>query len=147
MRYLLDTNALSESARPQPSPFLVKRLQARRAEVCTSSVVWHELRYGIVRLDQGKRKENLLSWMSALESSSLPVLPYDRQAARWHADERARLERVGRTLPFRDAQIAAVARTCDLVLVTANIADFLGYEGLRVENWLLPDVPSDRSIP
>lgn len=147
MRYLLDTNALSESARPQPSPILVKRLQARRAEVCTSSVVWHELRYGIARLDQGRRKDNLLSWMSALESSSLPILPYDQEAARWHADERTRLERVGRTLPFRDAQIAAVARTSGLVLVTANVADFVGYEGLKVENWMLVDVPSDHLAP
>ena len=102
IRYLLDTNALSETARSQPSPHLVKRLQMRRAEVCTSSVVWHELRYGVVRLDPGKRKDILLSWMSALELSSLPILPYDQEAARWHADERARLERVGQTLPFRD---------------------------------------------
>lgn len=145
MRYLLDTNALSESARPVPSPHLVRRLKARRAEVCTASVVWHELRYGIAQLEPGKRKENLLSWLSTLASSSLPILPYDKAAAWWHADERARLERVGRILPFRDAQIAATAHTHGLVLVTANVADFLGFEELEVENWMLPDVGSDRN--
>ena len=43
MRYLLDTNALSETARPQPSPHLMARLERHRAVVCTAAVVWHEL--------------------------------------------------------------------------------------------------------
>lgn len=105
-RYLLDINALSETARPRPSTQLVARFQAHRAELCTSSV------------------------------PSLPILPYDRESAHWQAEERARLERVGRIVPFRDAQIAAVARVNDLVLVTANLAELAGFEGLRVESWM-----------
>ncbi len=136
MRYLLDTNALSETARPRPSEPLLRRLQAHRAEVCTSSVVWHELRFGVARLPPGARRDTLVRWLAALASSSLLVLPYDVEAARWHAEERARLEREGRVIPFRDAQIAAVARVNGLTLVTANVADFAGLEGLVVENWL-----------
>ena len=135
-RYLLDTNALSETARPRPSTQLVARFQAHRAELCTSSVVWHELCIGVSRLAPGRRKAQLQVWLAALASSSLPILPYDRDSAHWQAEERARLERVGRIVPFRDAQIAAVARVNDLVLVTANLADFAGFEGLRVESWM-----------
>ena len=53
----------------------------------------------------------------------------------WHAVERARLEAAGKTTPFIDGQIAAIASVNDLVLVTANKADFRGFRGLRVQSW------------
>jgi tRNA(fMet)-specific endonuclease VapC len=37
--------------------------------------------------------------------------------------------------PFADGQIASIAATRDLTLVTANVADFERFEGLRVEDW------------
>ena len=63
------------------------------------------------------------------------MLPYDDEAAKWHATERVRLEGIGRTPPFIDSQIAAVAFVNGLALVTANVSDFSGFLGLRVENW------------
>jgi len=62
-------------------------------------------------------------------------LPYDQRAARWHASERARLVVAGRSPPVADGQIAAVARTNDLVLVTLDQANYAGFEDLRVEDW------------
>jgi tRNA(fMet)-specific endonuclease VapC len=67
--------------------------------------------------------------------TNLPILDYDRAAAEWHAHERARLVSAGRTPPFIDGQIAAIARVNDLILVTANKSDFGGFKGLRVECW------------
>lgn len=67
--------------------------------------------------------------------ASFPVLDYNREAADWHAFERARLSAEGRTRPFVDGQIAAIAYVNDLVLITSNAADFEGFEGLRVRNW------------
>ncbi|HZQ98784.1 MAG TPA: hypothetical protein VFC93_08205 [Chloroflexota bacterium] len=65
----------------------------------------------------------------------MPILPYDEAAAGWHAMERARLAAHGRTLPFVDGQIAAIAQTNNLVLVTANAADFRDFAGLTIEDW------------
>lgn len=65
----------------------------------------------------------------------MPILPYDERAAHWHAVERARLVAAGRTPPFVDGQIAAIAVVNDLVLVTANVADYEPFAGLTVENW------------
>lgn len=65
----------------------------------------------------------------------MPVLPFDLAAAEWHAAERARLEALGRTPPFADGQIAAVAATCGLTLVTLNAKDFEQFNGLTVEAW------------
>lgn len=67
----------------------------------------------------------------------MPFLEYDRQAAEFHARERARLESIGRPVPFRDSQIGAVAKSRNLILVTANAQDFDMLEGLVTENWLI----------
>jgi tRNA(fMet)-specific endonuclease VapC len=63
------------------------------------------------------------------------VLPYDEKSAEWHAVERARLIAEGRTPAFVDGQIAAVAATQGLTLVTLNRADYRNYRGLDLEDW------------
>lgn len=65
----------------------------------------------------------------------MPIIPYDKAAAEWHARERSRLERSGKSTPFADSQIAAIARVNDLILVTANRSHFDSFEGLAVEDW------------
>ena len=67
---------------------------------------------------------------------TLPILPYDEPAAAWHAEVRAQRERLGRPIAFADGQIAAIAHVHSLVVVTANVADFDGLEGVAVENWI-----------
>lgn len=63
------------------------------------------------------------------------MLDYDREAADWHAKERARLSANGRTPPFVDSQIAAIARVNDLTLVTSNMDHFREFRGLKVQSW------------
>jgi tRNA(fMet)-specific endonuclease VapC len=63
------------------------------------------------------------------------VLPYDAAAARIHAELRSTCERTGRRLPFVDGQIAAIAMTHGLTLVTRNTKDFAEITGLRLQNW------------
>ena len=53
----------------------------------------------------------------------------------WHAKERARLTQIGRTPPFADGQIAAVAITNGLSLVTFNRDDYAAFQDLRLEDW------------
>ncbi len=69
------------------------------------------------------------------QHSGLLVLPFDREAADWLGCERARLETAGNTPPYADAEIAAIAVTQKLVLVTRNTRDFRLFEGLSLENW------------
>ena len=82
-----------------------------------------------------RRQERLNSYLQALLASGLTVLPYDRDAALWHGAQRAHLEARGQRPPFADGQIAAIAATQKLVLVTRNTADFATFEGLEVRNW------------
>ncbi|MEA2342426.1 MAG: tRNA(fMet)-specific endonuclease VapC [Thermoanaerobaculia bacterium] len=66
---------------------------------------------------------------------SMAILDYDAAAAEWHATERARLTTRGRTPPFQDGQIAAIAFVNELTLVTFNEVDFKRFEGLKVISW------------
>jgi tRNA(fMet)-specific endonuclease VapC len=63
-------------------------------------------------------------------------LPYDQDAARWHAAERVRLAALGKTPPFADGMIAAIASIYGLVLVTLNLNGFRAFQGLALDNWL-----------
>jgi tRNA(fMet)-specific endonuclease VapC len=65
----------------------------------------------------------------------MPILPYDADAAQWHARERARLATAGKIPPFADGQIAAIARVNGLTLVSANLSDYAHFDGLRVLDW------------
>ena len=63
------------------------------------------------------------------------MLDYDLDGADWHARERARLVAAGKTPPFVDGQIAAIACVNDLTLVTSNLDDFREFGELKVESW------------
>lgn len=135
IRYVLDTNVVSELARPEPDPAVLARYRAREQETAIAALVWHELLYGVERLPPGRRRDLLGLYMTEVVAVSLPILPYDAEAAAWHGRERARLERLGKSRPFVDGQIAAIAATRGLVLATRNTQDFRGYDGLHVEDW------------
>lgn len=135
LRYLLDTNILSESMRPAPDPGVLMRLIEVGDAAATGAPAWHELEYGRSRLPAGRRRRAIDALVDRLEAI-LVILPYDRAAARWHARERARLTKKGRPPPFVDGQIAAIAAVSGLVLVTRNVRDFVTFADLKVESWL-----------
>jgi tRNA(fMet)-specific endonuclease VapC len=135
VRVLLDTNVLSEPLLERPDPAVMAELEHGAHALHTASVVLHELSYCIHRLAAGRKQERLNSYLQALLASSLTVLPYDRDASLWHGAQRAQLEARGECPPFADRQIAAIAATQKLVLVTRNTADFAVFEGLEVRNW------------
>jgi tRNA(fMet)-specific endonuclease VapC len=112
-------------------------MRTYQRELATSSVVWHELLYGAYRLPVSRRREAIEQYLADVVAATIPILSYDEAAAAWHAAERARLTLLGRVPPFADGQIAAIAATGDLVLVTRNLVDFTGFEGLRMEDWFV----------
>ena len=65
----------------------------------------------------------------------MPILPYEKAAGEWLAKERGRLSQRGIAVSMADGEIAAVAAVNRLVLVTRNVDDFLGFDGLEIENW------------
>ena len=135
LRYLLDTNVLSEPVRPVPNPGVLARIQQHGMEVATASPVWHEMWFGCHRLPSSARRNKLEEYLGKSLAPFLTLLPYDQRAAEIHAVERARLVGLGKTPSFIDGQIAAIAMVHGLVLVTRNIDHFVGFQGLEVQDW------------
>lgn len=119
-----------------PDPGVLAKLEAHGGECAISAHVWHELRYGVGRLARGKRRDVWEAFLRDVVSPTLPILPYDQRAAEWLADERVRLEKAGKHTPVVDGQIAAVAASNGIPVITANIADFSVFKGLAVHNWM-----------
>ncbi len=134
-RYLLDANVLSEPLRPRPDLLIVERLRSYRDIVASCAPVLHELIFGYRLLPPSRRRRAIEAYVAQAVRDVMPILPYDEVAAEWHAAERARLVTAGRTPPHLDGQIAAIAATNGLILVTANQADSRHFRGLQLEDW------------
>lgn len=135
LRYMLDTNILSEPISQRPNKRLLSLLNERGSESATAAPVVHELRYGAKLLEPSRRRAHVERYIDEVVLRVYPVLAYDRAAAEWHAEERARLRKTGKTPPYFDGLIAAIAKVNGLVLVTANTRDFRAFKELAVENW------------
>lgn len=132
VKYLLDTNVISEPLKRSPNLGIMRHLECHQTELAISSIVWHELLVGCYRLPASAKRSAIEKFLKAVV---LPILPYDAAAAEWHASERARLISIGKTPPFLDGQIAAIACTQNLILVTSNTSDFSHFEGVELADW------------
>ncbi len=135
INYLLDSNILSEPARLKPDDTVLQRFAEHDGEYATAAIVWHELVYGCELLAASKRKTQLQSYLTMLLANGLTVLPFDQAAADWYAKERAELKRQGQTCAYADGEIAAIAATQQLILVTRNTQDFVNFQQLTLQNW------------
>lgn len=135
MTFLLDTNVFAALTQPKPDRAVERPFNKHAGDLATASIVVHEMWFGIERLRPSRRRTELERFMTEVVSG-VKVLPYGERAARWHALERARLAALGRSTALADGQIAAVAAVHDATVVTANVAHFELFEGLRVENWV-----------
>jgi len=135
LKFLLDTNIVSEMVKESPSSLVLERIRLNEKNCAISSVTWHELKFGMCRLPESRKKNKIRKFVNSAVISAFSILPYDKEAADIHADFRGVLKSKGRILPFSDSQIAATALANRLILVTRNVKDFQYVEGLTIENW------------
>jgi tRNA(fMet)-specific endonuclease VapC len=135
LQFLLDTSVVSSPMVHRPNARMLKRMAQHGEQSAIAATVWHELLFGVERLPPGERRRALEHYVRSVLQPSFPILPYDDRAAAWHALERARLEKVGKTPPFADGQIAAIAASNELTLVTANSKHFALFKDLELADW------------
>ena len=135
IKYLLDTSVITEPLKPRPSAGIMRRLQEYESEAAIPAPVWHELRFGCSRLTHLRHREVIERYIEDVVSASFSVLEYDRKAADWHADERARLASMNQEPPLITGQIAAIAHVNKMILVTSNPTDYRAFKELQVRNW------------
>lgn len=130
MRYLLDTNVLSEFSRPRPDPHVIGWvLRQSPGDLAVSSISVGEIQKGILLLPPGKKRETLTRWLDEwlIESFLERSIPVDISIAREWGRSLAESIRAGRALSFADAVLLATARMRQLVVVTRNERDFRGH--------------------
>ena len=123
MKYLADTNVLSEPTKPRPNAAVIEWLRHHESELVVSPIVLGELQYGILLLPSGRKRTRLLKWF-AEGVRRFPALDFDIAAADAWARLLVRLKQKGQAMSIKDSLIAAVAKKHGLVVVTRNIADF-----------------------
>jgi tRNA(fMet)-specific endonuclease VapC len=134
LRYLLDTNILSEACKPQPDTKVLDKLTQNNKVSGLAAQTFYELQRGVLLLAAGRRRDYIAHYIEGIQAT-LPILPYDETAACWQATETVRLKSLGITPSFVDMQIAAVAVVNGLILVTRNTQDFQHFNDLSLENW------------
>ncbi|MEQ8752035.1 MAG: type II toxin-antitoxin system VapC family toxin [Coleofasciculus sp. G1-WW12-02] len=135
LRFLLDSNIISEPMKPKPDARVMANLSRYAGEMSTATIVWHELLFGLNRLPPSRKRQGLEQYLQEEVKAKLPFFPYNEAAAEWHAQERARLVKLGKTPSFADSQIAAIAKVNQLILVTNNVSDYANFNELKIENW------------
>jgi predicted nucleic acid-binding protein len=127
VKYLLDTNVISELIAKQPNQQVVRWIDALDTNsVYLSVITIGELRKGIEKLADSPRKDTLSAWLTddLLVRFEGRVLPVDVDVMLIWGELTGRLERVGRRLPAIDSLIAALAIHHSCSLVTRNEDDF-----------------------
>jgi tRNA(fMet)-specific endonuclease VapC len=131
LRYLLDTNILSDLVR-NPQGVVTRQITKLGEDtVCTSIIVACELRFGAAKKGSAQLTEQL-----ELILEALPILPLEAGADSIYGEVRAALEKAGQPIGPNDLLIASQALALGLTLVTDNIREFERVPGLRLENWL-----------
>jgi tRNA(fMet)-specific endonuclease VapC len=131
MRYLLDTNVVSDLIRNPQGRVAQHIRNIGEAKVCTSIVVAAELRYGAAKKQSARLTTQLDVVLGALE-----VLPLEAPVDTTYGMLRARLERAGKPIGGNDLLIAAQALSLGYTIVTDNQAEFAQVKDLPRENWL-----------
>jgi toxin FitB len=137
---VLDTNVVSELMRPDPAPGVARWVRGRdRRELRTTAITVAEVRYGIARLADGRRKQALLAAADEVFAAfGDQVLPVDGAAAEQYAVIASGRERAGKSAAGFDALIAAVCRSRGAALATRNVSDFEGTGIEVIDPWLQP---------
>ena len=133
MRYLLDTNIISNVTKPTPSPALLAWMAGQiDQDLFITALTIAEIRRGILEKPAGHRRDQLEAWFAGPEGPQAlfvgRVLPFDEQAGLAWARLMAKGKATGRPRNALDTIIAATAEANDCIVVTDNEKDFVDIE-------------------
>jgi predicted nucleic acid-binding protein len=136
MRYLLDTNIISNIVKPVPSDSLVAWMAEQIDEdLFIASLTVAEIRLGILEKPAGRKRDQLEAWFAGPEGPSAlfmdRILPFDEKAGLVWARLMAEGTAAGRPRSALDTIIAAVAEANGCIVVTDSEKDFARVEVLN----------------
>jgi predicted nucleic acid-binding protein len=124
---LLDTNVVSELTKPQPDPRVVQWLRRSAPALALPTIAVAEMAFGIEKLAEGRRREELLEALRGLVLEFADRLfDFNVKAAWAYGRILATARCAGRPMAVPDALIAAIAEANGCALATRNAKDFAG---------------------
>ena len=123
VKFIVDSNILSERMKPQPNRAVVHWLSSHRAALAVNPIILGEVEFGILSLPPGRRRSKLLEWFES-GAAQLPVLDLDTETAHVWASLLAQTRRKGHTMPTADSLVAATAIQHGLAIATRNVAHY-----------------------
>ena len=136
--YLLDTNIISELMKQNPAQCVIEKVKEYEKFCALSSTTWNELLYGVNIMPAGKKRDFYFDTLVDKIQSDFDIIQYDNHAAWIQADIRSRLKENGTPIEFDDTQIASIAVSNCMILVTRNTKHFEPIQKvspLMLENW------------
>ena len=125
MKYVADTNVISELMKPHPSDNVIDWFQDNEGMVYIAATTIDELYYGMLLLSDGRRKNQLRTAITGIVMDcSNKTLPFDGYSAYLCAELKTNARAQGRATSTEDAMIAAVALRNDAIVATRNTKDF-----------------------
>jgi len=126
LNYLLDTCVISELVRPTPNEAVINWMSHLPNERLFLSVITiGEIRKGITKLPESKKKNQLTNWLNTLlEDYQSRIYPINLTVAENWGIIQGKAEKNGTSVASVDSLIAAVAQTYNLIVVTRNENDF-----------------------
>jgi predicted nucleic acid-binding protein len=133
IRYLLDTNIISNATKPAPSQSLIEWMAKQPDEsLFISSLTIAEIRRGILEAPRGKRRDRLEAWFAGADGPQAlfvgRVLPFDERAALVWAQLMSEGRAVARPRSDMDMIVAATAEVNNCKVVTDNEKHFRGID-------------------
>lgn len=135
---LLDTNVISEPLRAAPEARVVAWLDAQPVETLfLSAVTVAELRLGLARLPNGRRRKALIE---QLERQVLPafagrILDFDLLAAQRYAEAMAQAQAAGLAAGVADSFIAAIALAHGMSVASRDTTPFVAMGVAVIDPW------------
>ena len=123
MKYLVDANVLSEPTKRSPHFGVVEWLKRNEQEIVVDPVVLGEVRFGILLLPQGRRRQRLERWFRT-GVQRIECLPWEAESGLRWARLLAELRESGQGMPIKDSLIATTALVHGLTVSTRNRKDF-----------------------
>ena len=133
MKYILDTNIISEIVKPRPDFNTISWIQDHTDDVAITSVSLEELYFGIFLMPDGKRKQSLKESIDAIVKDCTDrTLAFDAFCGYLCAEVHAAARKAGHAGTIEDFMIAAICLRHNATLVTRNVKDFDYVDGLDI---------------
>jgi len=133
--YLFMRRLYTNVMRKIPSETLLNRLKkVPRRNQFTTTITIGEVYYGLMKASNRTR---LLKLFEAVLLPRATILPFDFSASKKYGEIRSFLEKKGTPLAHADLQIASIALSMNMTLITGNLKHFQRVPKLSVENWLM----------